>query len=120
MRAGRWFSGIATLAVVSAVALAGCSDDPGKHFSDAKIIDKLSLKKSENGYAVNGDPFCEIDANLLNDADQVSGASDHNNLVIASHQGNAGVKAIPAFAPDCKDKVQKKLDKLDPKPKDDG
>jgi hypothetical protein len=115
MRAGRWFSGIAILAI----ALVGCSDGDSTHFSDAKIIDKLNLKESENGYAVNGDPFCEIEAKLLNDADEVSDASDHNNLVIASNQGNVGVKAVPPFAPDCQDKVQKKLNKLDPKPKDD-
>jgi hypothetical protein len=115
MRAGRLLSGIAILAI----ALAGCSDGDSKHYSDAKIIDKLNLKKSENGYAVNGDPFCEIEAKLLNDADEVSAASDHNNLVIASNQGNAGVKAVPPFAPDCQDKVQKKLNKLDPKPKED-
>ncbi len=118
MRAGRWLSGMAILAVAFAVALAGCSNDPSKHFSDAKIIDQLNLKKSENGYAVNGDPFCEVDKNFLNDADEVSAASDRNNLVIASHEGNVGIKAIPVFAPDCKDKVEKKLNKLDPKPKD--
>ena len=46
MRAGL-VSGVAILAI----ALAGCSNSDSKHFSDAKIIDKLNLKKSENGYA---------------------------------------------------------------------
>jgi hypothetical protein len=114
MRAGL-VSGVAILAI----ELAGCSNSDSKHFSDAKIIDKLNLKKSENGYAVNGDPFCEVDAKLLNDADEVSSAGEHNNLVIASREGNVGVKAVPPFAPDCKDKVEKKLDKLDPRPKGD-
>jgi hypothetical protein len=122
MRAGRWLSGIATLVVVSAVALAGCSDDKGPHFSDAKIIDKLNLKKSGNGYAIDADPFCEVEGKLLNDSDEVSSAEDRDRLglVITSGEGNVGVKGVPPFAPDCKDKAKKKLNKLDPKPKDDG
>ena len=39
--------------------------------------------------------------------------------MIASREGNAGVKAIPPFAPDCGEKVKKKLNKLDPVPKED-
>jgi hypothetical protein len=116
MRAG-WLSGVAILAI----ALVGCSDSQSKHFSDAKIIDKLNLTEStdnKDAYALDADPFCEIEKKLLNDADEVSAAGDHNNLVIASREGNVGVKAIPVFPVDCKEKVQKKLDKLDPKPKD--
>jgi hypothetical protein len=113
MRAGRLLSGLAILAVV----LVGCSDGDSKHFSDAKIIDKLNLKKSDHGYAFDEGGFCEVESKLLNDADEVSSAGDRSNLVIASHEGNVGVIAIPIFPPDCKEKVQKKLNKLDPKPK---
>ena len=38
--------------------------------------------------------------------------------MIASREGNAGVKGVPPFAPDCGDEAKKKLNKLDPVPKE--
>jgi hypothetical protein len=122
MQAGRWMRSTTAVAVVLGVVVAGCGSGDDTHFSDAKIIEKLNLKKSGNGYAIDADPFCEVEGKLLNNFDEVSNAADrdHLGLVIASRQGNVGVKGVPPFAPDCKDKAQKKLNKLDPKPKDDG
>ena len=43
----------------------------------------------------------------------------HNgDLVLASREGNVGVKARPGFAPDCARDARKKLNKLDPTPED--
>ena len=39
------------------------------------------------------------------------------NLMLTSHEGNVGVIGVPPFAPDCRDKAEKQLNKLDPKPK---
>jgi hypothetical protein len=122
MTVGQWTRRTAAVTAVFAVALAGCGGGDDTKFSDAKIIEKLNLKKSGNGYAIDGDPFCEVEGKLLNDADEVSNAAERDDLglVIASAQGNVGVKGVPPFAPDCKDGAKKKLNKLDPKPKDDG
>jgi hypothetical protein len=122
MKVGRWMARLAALMIAFAVVLAGCGGGSDARFSDKAIIDKLNLKQSGNGYAIDGDPFCEVEGKLLNNADEVSSAGDrdHLGLVITSAQGNVGVKGVPVFPPDCKAKAKKKLNKLDPKPKDSG
>ena len=101
------------------VAVAGCGEEPVS-YSDKDIIDRLNLEKSGDGdrYAVDGDPFCEVEAKLLNSADEVEeGAAGRNgDLVLTSRVGNVGVKVLPGFAPDCQNDARKKLDKLDPRP----
>jgi len=117
MRAG---ATIALALTMGAVAL-GCGDGDGVSYSDKQIVEKLNLEKSGNGYTIDGDIFCEVEGKLLNDADEVSNAADRDELglVIASREGNVGIKGVPPFAPDCKDQALKKLNKLDPKPKED-
>ena len=109
---------IAALGAVIAIA-GGCGDEDVR-YSDKQIVDKLNLEKSETGknYLVEGDTFCEVKKDLLNDADQVEDAGDQDQLglVVASGGGNAGVQGVPVFLPDCKDRVKEKLNKLDPKP----
>ena len=107
------------VALVAAVAAAGCGDEDVR-YSDKDIIDKLNLEKSDNGYSVEGDIFCEVKKDLLNDADQVEEAADRDQLgiVIVSAGGNAGVEGVPVFSPDCKDQVKEKLNKLDPRPEE--
>ena len=110
---------VLALAVLAPAALAACGDEEVR-YSDQKIIDKLDLEKSENGYSIGGDVFCEVKQKLLNDSDEVSEALDKDQLglVIASAEGNVGVEGVPVFSPDCQDEVKKKLNKLDPKPED--
>ena len=112
---------IAVTVAAVVLAAAGCGgDEQTTRFSDDKIIDTLDLQKSEGGYAIGGDPFCEVDSNLLNDVDEVDQAQnrDNLNLVLASHEGNVGVRGLPPFAPDCQKQAERKLNKLDPKPKE--
>jgi hypothetical protein len=118
MRAG----GTVLVALAIAAIAVGCGEDEGKTYSNKQIIEKLNLEKSENGYTIDGDLFCEVEGKLLNDSEEVSSAAERDDLglVIASREGNVGVKAVPVFAPDCKDKAVKKLNRLDPKPKEDG
>ena len=115
MRAGHRIT--ISLGVSAVIALGGCGGgDP--RFSDSKIIDKLNLKQSESGYAIDGDPFCEVDKRLLNDSDEVNAAADGDKLglVIASGEGNVGIQGVPPFAPDCEAKAKKKLNRLDRNP----
>jgi hypothetical protein len=114
-------AGVALAVAASALAAAGCGEEEKTtSFGDEKVIETLNLEKSEGGYAIGGDPFCEVDNNLLNDADEVDQAEERDDvgLVLASRQGNVGVRAVPPFAPDCQKKAKKQLDKLDPKPKE--
>jgi hypothetical protein len=102
-----------------ALTVAGCGDEETISYGDDTIIDTLDLEKSDGGYAIGGDPFCAVESNLLNDGDEVTKAQDRDDLglVISSREGNVGIRAVPPFAPDCEKQVQKRLDKLDPKPK---
>ena len=119
MHGGRRIAGGLAVLVAAVLAFGGCGDDPVR-YSDEKIVDRLNLEKSEHGYAVDGDIFCEVKRNLLNDSGQVDEALDDEELglVIASTEGNVGVVGVPVFSPDCKDEVKKKLNRMDPEPKE--
>ncbi len=113
MTVRRW--GVPLIAVIALLGgLVGCGGDDTR-YKDQKIVDRLNLKQTENGYAIDGDPFCEVEKKLLNDAAEVEAAAEKDDLglVIASREGNAGVQGVPVFAPDCSDEAKKKLNKLD-------
>ena len=101
------------------LTLAACGGDETS-YNDNRIVEQLNLEKSEGGYAIDGDPFCEVSSKLLNDSGEVEQAADRDKLglVIASAQGNAGIQGVAPFAPDCRDKAKRKLNELDPKPKE--
>jgi hypothetical protein len=112
---------VPALMAVALLLIAGCGDsDESKTFSDQKIVDTLDLEETAGSFAMGGDPFCEVEDNLLNDADEVQKAADRDDLglVIASREGNVGIRGVPPFAPDCQQQAKKKLNKLDPKPKE--
>jgi hypothetical protein len=115
----RWGALLVPVAI-AALAFAGCGEEETRYGNDT-IVERLNLEQTENGYAVDGDPFCEVDKQLLNDAVEVGDAEDRDDLglVISSREGNAGVLGVPPFAPDCGEQVKKKLNKLDPVPKED-
>ena len=96
---------------------AGCGDEE-ERYSDKQILERLNLEKTEGGFAIDGDLFCEVDKRLLNDAEEVETAIDKDELglVIASREGNVGVTGRPPFTPDCAEAAKKKLSKLDPPP----
>ena len=103
--------------LIASLGIAACSSDDGPKYSDKQIIEKLDLKDSESGYAIGGDPFCEVEKQLLNDSSAIEDVSkDERGLVVASRAGNVGVQGVPPFANDCREVAQKKLDRLDPKP----
>jgi hypothetical protein len=110
---------VAAIPVV--LAIGSCGGDEIR-YSDQEIIDKLNLEESADGetYAIDGDPFCEVEKKLLNDADEVEQAAEgrNGNLVIASREANVGVKGRPGIVPDCQETARKKLNRLDPPPKE--
>jgi len=116
----RWGALLVPVTVL-ALASAGCGDSEETRYNDEKLVDVLNLEQAENGYMIDGDPFCEVENKLLNNASEVDEAADKDELglVIASREGNAGVQGVPPFAPDCGDTVKRKLNKLDPVPKED-
>jgi hypothetical protein len=108
---------VALAPVLAAGALSACGGEDIS-YSDKEIIDRLNLEETPNGdaYAIDGDPFCEIEKKLLNDADEVEEAAQgrNGNLVIASREANVGVKGREGIVPDCQETARKKLNRLDP------
>ncbi len=118
-RQGTTAIAVAIAIAIAGPALAGCGDGDGPSYSNGKIVKKLNLKESEGGYAIDGDPFCEVLKKLLNDSEEIAAvAKDERGLVVASREGNVGVQGVPPFANDCREFAQKKLNRLDPPPKD--
>lgn len=102
---------------ISILAFTACSDAEGPSHNDKKIIEKLNLKESENGFAIDGDVFCEVSDKLLNDAAEIEDLSNgERGLAVTSRAGNVGVEGVPPFANDCREVARKKLSKLDPEP----
>lgn len=114
-RAFRWITGSALM-----LLLAACGGTEETRYDDKKIVERLNLEKTDAGYAIDGDPFCEVRRKLLNNSEELQKAADRDDLglVIASGEGNAGIEGVPPFAPDCKEQAKKKLNKLDPVPKE--
>ena len=108
----RW--GLVVLFVFAGVLVwAGCNSVSGDEIGDSQIISALNLKKSSNGYEMNGDPFCRVD-DILNDVDEVNSAGEQKgaDFVIAAPNGVAGILARPPFAPACKRDASEALKKL--------
>jgi hypothetical protein len=64
---------------------------------------------------MGGDPFCAVQQ-LLNSSAEVSNASDHPGaagFVIAGPAGRVGILAQRPFAPDCTQKAEKALKRLE-------
>ena len=106
---------MAALALASAALLVGCDDDETS-YSNKQIVDALKLEDAGDAYAMNGDPFCEVSKKLLNDASEVEDASETEELVISSAEGNVGVTVVAPFG--CAREARQALNKLDPKPKE--
>lgn len=110
--------GAAAIAVaILTLSIAACGEEDGPSYSDNKIVEKLNLKESEAGFAIDGDPFCEVDKELYNDSDEINDvAKKDRGLIVTSRAGNVAVEGVPPFADDCRDVAQKKLTRLDPEP----
>jgi hypothetical protein len=101
------------LALVLVAVAGGCG--PNSSVPDSKLVTALDLKHTARGYEMGGDPFCSIEQ-LLNDGDEVSQANDSAGaaaFVIAGPDGDVGVLAKRPFAPDCTQRAEHALKRLD-------
>ena len=117
-RGARWVTGM-TVCCLLGGTLAACGEEESS-YRDAKIVDALKLEQTNDGYTVDGDPFCIVSDRFFNDSGEVEAAkgSQEAELVIASREGNVAVEGVPPFAPDCKEQAKKRLNKLDEPAKD--
>ncbi len=108
-------------AVVAVVILglvpvaAACGGDSGA-IADSQIVDALKLKKSPDGpYAIGGDPFCEVNDDLLNDSEEIDVARDGagSDLVITNGDESVGIQAVPPFDPACARKARRELERIE-------
>jgi hypothetical protein len=108
------------VALVAASSVMVACGEEEEEFPNGRIVDALGLEEMGSGYAMGGDPFCEVTSKLLNDSEEVDTAleEDEFGVVIASRHGNVGIETVPPFAPDCTDQAKKKLNRLDPVPKE--
>jgi hypothetical protein len=102
---------IAPLAIIALSGAIGCGEE--KTVSNATIVEALNLKHDEERpvYAIGGDAFCEVDEDLLNDADEVDQAESDKGAagVITNRDGDVGVTAVPPFDPSCARDAKKAL-----------
>jgi hypothetical protein len=102
--------------VVAGAALAsvGCGSDEQVPNDDIVNALRLEPSKDSGGWAIGGDPFCEVSKELLNDSDEVDAASkgDKLGLVIADSDQSVGVEAVPPFDPKCAQKAKRALNRL--------
>ena len=103
------------LFVVAALAAGtGCGSEG--EVADDEIVEALKLEPSPDRpvYTIGGDPFCEVDDNLLNSSDEIDAASEGDDLglVITDRDQEVGVEGVPPFDPECGRKAKKALNRL--------
>jgi hypothetical protein len=105
---------IAPLAVLALGGAIGCGEE--ETVSDGEIIDALKLERAEDRpvYAIGGDPFCEVEEELLNDATEVDEAREQSELelVITDRAETVGVQGVPPFDPSCERDTRRALDRI--------
>jgi hypothetical protein len=94
------------------VACGGGGDDV--RYRNGAIIKALELSESERGYAIGGDPFCEVKTKLLNGPGEVEAARDGKggSLVVTDPNGEVGVQGLAPFLPDCRRAAKRGLRRL--------
>jgi predicted transcriptional regulator len=106
----RLIAGVAVIALMGAI---GCGEETT--VSDDAIVQALNLKRADDApvYEVGGDPFCQVEQELLNDSNEVEEAeNDKNALVVADSTATIGIQVIPPFDTACEQDVRKALNKL--------
>jgi hypothetical protein len=102
------------LAALAGALLVGCGAEEVEPIPDKRIVRALGLVKSERGYAIAGDPFCEVARELLNDRDEVRAARNgkHRRLVVADADERVGLLGVPPFLGDCRKEAKRLLQRL--------
>jgi hypothetical protein len=100
--------------VVALGSAAGCGEEETE-FSDDSIVQALGLERADDApvFEVGGDPFCQVEEELLNDPVEVEEAEAAKNaLPIADSTASVGIQVVPPFDPACEDRARKDLNKL--------
>ncbi|HEY8466389.1 MAG TPA: hypothetical protein VIL04_06275 [Solirubrobacterales bacterium] len=96
--------------------IAACGGGGGEEvrYRNAAIIEALDLSETERGYAIGGDPFCEVRSKLLNGPSEVQTALDGRDrkFVVTAPNGEVGVQGIAPFLPECRAAAKRGLRKL--------
>ena len=99
------------LGVVAMGFAVGCGEE--ETVPDTEIVEAMELELSTDRpvYAIGGDPFCEVDEDLLNNETEVEQAKgeDDLGLVITDSEETVGVQGIPPFDPNCAKKAGRAL-----------
>jgi hypothetical protein len=105
---------VSVLGVVAFGLAGGCGEE--KTVSDTEIVEAMGLEKSPDSpaYTIGGDPFCEVEEDLLNDETEVEQAKteDELGLVITDSGQTVGVHAVPPFDPNCEKEARRALNGL--------
>ncbi|MGH2992918.1 MAG: hypothetical protein ACRDL1_05210 [Solirubrobacterales bacterium] len=106
---------LSSMVAVGLALAIGCGGD--EQVPDDEIVDALKLesKAGQPVYAMGGDPFCEVDENLLNDSGEIETASESDDLglVITDSDESVGIRAVPPFDPECGREARRALDELE-------
>jgi hypothetical protein len=106
---------VAAAVVIALGAAPGCGAD--EQVADSDIVDALKLEQSADRpvYAIGGDPFCEVNEELLNDSDEVEAARDRDKLglVITNSEQDVGIEGVPPFDPECAREAKHDLNRLE-------
>jgi hypothetical protein len=104
---------IALMAVIAVGGAVGCGDETS--VSDDAIVQALDLKRADDQpvYEVGGDPFCQVEEELLNDSSEVEEAEGEKNaLVVADSSATIGIRVVPPFDTACEQDARKALNRL--------
>jgi hypothetical protein len=106
---------LVAISVMSAFGfIGGCGEE--ETVADEEIVQALKLELSTDRpvYSIAGDPFCEVQEDLLNDESEVEEAknADELGLVITDSEQTMGIHAVPPFDPKCESDARRALNKL--------
>jgi hypothetical protein len=107
----RWLIAVPVLLAMGGVV--GCGEE--KTVSDDEIVQALDLERDEDEpvYAVDGDEFCQVSEELLNDSAEVEEARGQKKaLVITDATEVVGIEVIPPFDPRCEQDARRALNRL--------
>jgi len=97
------------LALIGAL---GCGEE--RTVSDGDIVQALNLERDDDSpvYAIDGDEFCQVEQELLNDSTEVEEAKTGKALVLSDPEESVGIQVVPPFDPACEQDAQRALKRL--------
>lgn len=90
----------------------GCGEETT--VSDGDIVQALDLQRDDDSpvYAIDGDEFCQVEQELLNDSSEVEDAQTGKALVLTDPEESVGIQVVPPFDPACEQDARRALKRL--------